>query len=128
MPNHGLMLKRHRCTLVTKKIGEALAWYEYRPLTTKKNTEKYFIKAMVSIKIEMLRQVTEAGNSYNITPNSETINSIESMNVLLESKVESDGELDEESDDLQTGTRNIIFSPKHMLQVLPMLNFKVTCW
>ena len=83
---------------------------------------------MVSIKIEMLGQVTEAGNSYNITPNSETVNSIESMNVLLESKVESDGELDEESDDLQTGTRNIIFSPKHMLQVLPMLNFKVKCW
>lgn len=59
---------------------------------------------MANIKIEMLRQVTEAGKSYNITPNSETINSIESMNVLLQSKVESDGELDEESDDLQTGT------------------------
>lgn len=38
---------------------------------------------MANIKIEMLRQVTEAGKSYNITPNSETINSIESMNVLL---------------------------------------------
>ena len=44
MPNHGLMLKRHRCTLVTKKIGAALAWYEYRPLTTKKTQKNILLK------------------------------------------------------------------------------------